>query len=255
MQKMTLLEMVQNIASALETDEVNSITDTTESLQIAEVIKETFFELFTNTDIPEHIGLLRLESVSDLDSPNYLRIPSNVNKISWLRYKDFRGNETFNPVKYMNPRDFMDMVIMWPDNTTDPYLVDTVDPASGVTYKVRADCPPLHYTILNDEYIAFDSWDSDYEATVEGDNSLTFGSKNFEFEMEDAFIPPLDSNLFPLLLAESKSVCFINIKQVSSAKEEQRARRQKRKFQREKYKSRVQRNEHWTRGNNFARNR
>ena len=75
MRKMTLLEMVQNIASALETDEVNSISDTTESLQIAEVIRETFDELFTNTDVPEHMGLVALESVSDLDSPNYLRIP------------------------------------------------------------------------------------------------------------------------------------------------------------------------------------
>jgi hypothetical protein len=254
MQNMTLLEIVQNIASALETDEINSITDTTESLQIAEVVKETFLDLFTNTDIPEHMGLVRLDSVSDLASPNYLKIPDDVNKISWLRYKDYRG-QNYRLLRYANPRDFIEMALLWPLDEIDPTIVDTVDPVSGVVYKIRSDSPPLTYTIFNDQYIAFDAFDSVYEATVQGDNCVSFGSFNFEFEMEDDFVPPIDANLFPLLLSEAKSVCFINLKQVSSAKEEQRSRRQKRKFQREKFKSRVQRNEYWTRGNDFSRNR
>jgi hypothetical protein len=56
MRKMTLLEMVQNIASALETDEVSSISDTVESLEIAEEIKTTFYEQFNNILVPEFRG-------------------------------------------------------------------------------------------------------------------------------------------------------------------------------------------------------
>jgi hypothetical protein len=39
LEKMTLLEMTQNILSAMNSDEVNSITDTVESLQVAEEIQ------------------------------------------------------------------------------------------------------------------------------------------------------------------------------------------------------------------------
>lgn len=254
MKKMTLLEMVQNIASALETDEVNSITDTTESLQIAEVLKETFYDLFTNTDIPELTGIIVLESLSDLDRPNYLRIPDTANKIHWLRYKEFNTGQLFN-VSYVNPTDFLNTVLANSSIAPDARLTLTTDPDSNIEYYIRNDGPPSRYTILGDQYIVFDSFDSDNESTVQGDNSITFGQKNVEFELVDDFVPPLDANLFPLLLAEAKSVCFINLKQVSSAKEEQRSRRQKRKFTREKFKSRTQRNEYWSRGPNFARNR
>ena len=48
MAKMTLLEMTQNILSAMDSDAVNSIGDTVESLQVADVIVETYYELFAN---------------------------------------------------------------------------------------------------------------------------------------------------------------------------------------------------------------
>lgn len=254
MKKMTLLEMVQNIASALETDEVNSITDTTESLQIAEVIKETFYELFTNTDIPEMQGMVRLESVSSLDSPNYLKIPDGISKINSLRYKEFTSGQYFE-LKYVNPEIFIEHSFKIDPSLYTTGYVSTVDPDSGITYYVANNGPPAFYTIFGDKYVAFNSFDSAVENTVQGDNSIVFGQKNVEFNLDDAFVPPLDANLFPLLLAESKSVCFINQKQITSSKEEIRARRQKRKFQREKFRSKTQRNEYWNRGNNFARNR
>lgn len=254
MKKFTLLEMVQNIASALETDEVNSITDTTESLQIAEVIRETFYELFTNTDVPDLTGMIKLDSVSSIASPNYLRIPDTVNKVFWLRYKDYVSEQYF-PLKYVPPKDFLDTILAYSSIAPSSNLTETIDPDSGISYCVRNDGPPSEYTIFGDNYVAFNSYELAFETTMQGDNSIGYGQKNVEFELEDDFVPPVDANLFPLLLAEAKSVCFINLKQVSSAKEEQRSRRQKRKIQREKHKSRSARNEEWTRRNNFARNR
>jgi hypothetical protein len=41
MAKMTLLEIVQDILSDMDSDEVNSINDSVESLQLAQMIKST----------------------------------------------------------------------------------------------------------------------------------------------------------------------------------------------------------------------
>src|SRR6476620_2681773 len=111
--KMTLLEMVQNIASAIESDEISSISDTTESLQIAEVIKETFYEQFNNIFVHEFRGLVTLEDVNDLTRPNYLKVPANVSKIEWIRYKDFRNSDKFTEVSYLDPEDFLDRQLQY----------------------------------------------------------------------------------------------------------------------------------------------
>lgn len=252
MQKMTLLEMVQNIASALETDEVNSITDTTESLQIAEVIKETFYEQFNNITIPEHQKLFKLESVSDLTRPNYLRIPTNVNKIEWIKYQDFQSGGWSRKLKYMNPEEFFERQFLFLDD--DPALTLVTD-GSGIQYYVQNNTTPQWFTILEDQYVVTNGYDRLIEDTVQGVHSVAFGTFGFEFLMEDDFIPPIDATLFPLLLAESKSVCFVNLKQIASSKEEQRARRQRVRMQNDQFRSRQAQYEYRNRGPNFARHR
>lgn len=253
MQKMTLIEMVQNIASALETDEVNSITDTTESLQIAEVIKETFYEQFNNIFIPEHQVVFKLDSVSDLDRPNYLRLPSNISKIEWLKYYDFRSLHYNGYLQYITPEEFLNRTLDYylsPDTT-----VTQVTDGSGVVYGVRNNTPPSCYTILDDDLVVFDSYDLAYESTMEGVNSVGFGIQAQEFEMVDEFVPPIDGNLFPLLLAESKATCFVNLKQITSSKEETRARRQRIRMQNDQFRSRKAQYAYWERGGNYARRR
>lgn len=250
MRKMTLLEMVQNIASALDTDEVNSITDTVESLQIAEAIRETFYEQFNNINIPELESLIRLESVNDVTKPNYLSIPANVNKIYWIRYKDFDGDGSHIRLEYLHPEEFINRQLLY--NASSSNVVQTTDPVSGVSYYVRSDTAPQHFTMFDDQYIALDSFDLINETTVQGPNSVAYGCKSPEFLLEDDFVPPIDGNLFPLLLSEAKSTCFVNIKQVSSSKEEQKARRQRIRMQNDKFKSNQAQYAYWERGPNFA---
>lgn len=252
MKKMTLLEMVQNIASAIESDEISSITDTTESLQIAEVIKETFYEQFNNIMVPEFRGLIQLDDVSDLTRPNYLKVPADVNKIEWIKYKDFRNSDKFTDVQYIEPDDFLERQLQYHSTSGNVFL--TTDP-SGITYYITNNGRPQFYTMFDDNYIVFNRFDADSENTVESSNTIAFGWKTPEFEMEDDYIPPIDGNLFPLLLAEAKSTCFINLKQISSSKEEQRARRQRIRMQNDQFKSRTAQRSYWERGPNFARNR
>lgn len=252
MRKMTLLEMVQNIASALDTDEINSISDTIESIQIAEVIKETFYEQFNDIHVPELQRLGRLEDVNDPSRPNVLKIPSNMTNIEWIKYKDFRNTDKFTDVEYISPEDFLNRQLNY---TSSAYNVQSITDFGGFSYYIPNNTRPIYYTMFDDQNIVFDGYDAESEAALQSSNTLVFGTFAPEFLMEDTFIPPIDGNLFPLLLAESKSVCFVNLKQISSSKEEQRARRQRIRMQNEQFKSRKAQRSYFERGPNFARNR
>jgi hypothetical protein len=251
--KMTLLEMTQNILSALDSDEVNSISDTIEALQVAYVIKETFDEQFNNIEIPELRGLIKLDGLSDVLTPNYMKVPDAVKDFEWIKYRDDRNNNKFKNVCYMTPEEFLEQQFQYSSSSGDTFL--TTDPISGVQYYIKTNKAPDYYTSFDDKYLAFDSYDLDYENTLQSSKSAAFGTKEFSFPLEDTFIPPIDANLFPLLLAEAKSVCFINVKQTGSSKEEQRARRQRIRMQNDQYKSKPAQARKFGTERNFARNR
>lgn len=253
MRKMTLLAMVQNIASALETDEINSITDTTESLQIAEVIRETYYEQFNDINIPEIRKLFQLENVSDVNRPNYLRIPDNISNVDWIRYYDYGLHVQSEELDYVSPNQFFETALRyWTGSGTH---FSTVIDGSGLSYLVPNNSAPSYFTILDDNLVVFDSFDRGHETTMLGTNSLSFGTKTDDFVLTDLYIPPIDANLFPLLLAESKATCFINLKQISSSKEEQKARRQRIRMQSAQYKSRQAQHAEFNRRGDYSRHR
>lgn len=225
MKKMSLLEMTQNILSAMDSDEVNSINDTIESQQVAEVIKETYMELFSNQDIQEWRRLLTVSDAGILLSPNYLELQDEVVYLDWFKYKDVRNSNEFKEVEFLQPRDFFDLVFS--RSSTLDNAIPTIDIESGVTYYILNDTAPTYYTLLQQKYLVTDSVDKLYEDTLHEYNTAAYGQVAPVWTASDAFIPDLDSKKFPLLLSEAKSTCFINFKQISSTKEEQRSRRQR----------------------------
>lgn len=250
--KMTLLEIVQNILSAMDSDEVNSIHDTVESEQVAKVVKETFYELFGPLTIPEHKSIVKLQGYGDLTRPNYLKIPDNVKRIDWIKYRNVHNVDRFDDLDYYTPEDFFQRVLQTTINNDN---IQSVTDTSGVSYYIKTNESPRFYTVMNDRDLIFNSYDATYDSTLQGSKTFAWGTLNQEWELQDDFIPPIDEELFPLLLAETKSVCFINIKQVASQKEEQRARRQKLAFQHRKYKDEQQKKSYWNTGLNYGRNR
>lgn len=84
--KLTLLDYVQNILSSLSSDEVNSITDTTESRQVAEIVRTTYFNVIERAGIVEHDQLVQLDPSLDLLQPVVMYVPDGVKKINWIKY-------------------------------------------------------------------------------------------------------------------------------------------------------------------------
>jgi hypothetical protein len=230
--------MVQNILSAMDSDEVNSIGDTIESLQVAEVLKETYFELFTNADIPEHRALVQLESVSDVNRPNYLKIPDSVRKILWVKYDDRSEDKTnYKELIPLPPHSFFDYTASQAGQANTIEVVTE----NGIRLYVGSNRQPTYWTSFDDNYIITDSYDADIESTLQQSKSLAYVQKELSWQTEDDFIPLLDANMFPQLLAEAKNTCFVNFKQTANQNEQRKAFRQRVKSQNDQFRAAVRR--------------
>lgn len=220
--RMTLLEMTQNILSAMDSDEVNSISDTVESLQVANEIVTTYYELFAARDLPSTKRLMTLEALSDVDHPNYMKIPDGVVSIEWIKYKGDEGE--YVDVTYLEPVDFLNRANRF--NTTDAVTPIGDLSNSSIIINVGIDQQPRFWTTFDNQYVVFNSLNLDLDSTLQESKSLVEAIKLPEFLLGDTEVPDLDTVLFPLLLSEAKKACFINFKGVSNANEERRARRQ-----------------------------
>lgn len=86
--KMTLLDMTQSILSSLGSDPVNSIADTVESNQVAEILRTTYYNMLGRYDLPEHNRLIQLVSPGDNTKPTLMLEPDGVHRIEWIKYFD-----------------------------------------------------------------------------------------------------------------------------------------------------------------------
>lgn len=236
MAKMTVLEMTQNILAALEADDINSLADTPEASDVAEIIKEVYYQMLTWAGVPElNTAYFNLEGLGDTTRPNYLKLPDEVDELFWFRYnieEDGDTQDNWKEVRYCSPEDFFTLLMQRNLSDTDVVEITTDE---GTPLYIKNGDGPSFYTISQDRFIITDSYDSAVDATLQGSKSVGGGFRHPIFTISDSFIPDLDTNLFPYLLAESKAVAFANINQTVNSKQERIAREQKIRHQNERH--------------------
>lgn len=84
----TLLNMVQNILSAMSSDEVNSIGDTVESMQVAQIIQNKYYDIVARGDLELDEQLMQLVPSDSLSTPTLMYLPTGMSRISWVQYYD-----------------------------------------------------------------------------------------------------------------------------------------------------------------------
>lgn len=316
MSKFTLLGMTQDILSALNSDEVNSISDTPESMQVATIIKNKYYDVVSRGDLPEHNQVFQLNPSLTNTQPTLMFIPDGVGHVEWIKYFDSNpldspaidndshdtnvnipntpvtftsstsntialgptsfvvqsglpislnskltatsglnsmtgtvtsytgtilamtitsivGSGTFASwtftlsvvpfppgyryVTMLPIRQYLDMVNGF--NLTDINVQsfsfsDTSNNFPGnFTFYYKTDRTPSYCCILSNYYVIFDSFDSTQDSTLEASKTMCFGQVVPTFKMVDNFTPDLDSQQFPLLLNEAKSLAFFELKQ------------------------------------------
>jgi len=236
--KMTLLEMVQDIASDMNSDNVNSISDTVEALQIAQILKSTFYELHSNRNWPNTRQLLQLDSSGTLARPTHMKLPSAVKELEYadIKYNKQKVGETrrrYEDVHYLYPDEFLEMLNRR-DNTKDN--VDVILDLNDVELMIYTDRHPEYFTSFDDEYIVFDSYNVEVDSTLQNSKTQIMAYSVPAWSMVDSFIPEMPTDGFALLLAEAKSRCFVAIKEMANEKAEQSAQKQSRWMSRKAWK-------------------
>jgi hypothetical protein len=232
--KKTLLEMVQSILSDMDSEAVNNISDTVEAQQIASVIEDTYYNIIAARDIPEHMQLLKLTSLSSTVRPTHFQYPTNTRDIIDLSYNvDTNGGVEYQDIYFVEPLAFLKRMPL--NNATNTLVVP--DATAGTSLVILKDRMPSCYTSFDDLHIVMDAYDASVETILQASKTRAYGTVYPTFTIADSFVPDLDDNMLPYLLAEAKSTCFSLFKSGSDPKVEQAARRLKSFVQNDMYRT------------------
>lgn len=223
--KMTLLEMVQTILSSLDAEEVSSIDDTVESTQVATILKTTYLAMASNRNWSSHKKLTQFNHSGTPDRPTHLKAPEGMKELALFRYNASKKEDEFEmrEVKYIYPDEFLRMS---GGRTQGNDKTRVVKDTGGTPIVVINNKPPSYWTSFDDEYIVCDSYDSNLDDALKASKTQIHAVMFPQFHLVDDFVPDMPVEAFAGLLAEAKSVAFVEVKQVANQKAEQEARRQ-----------------------------
>jgi hypothetical protein len=226
----TLLEMVQEILSSMDSDEVNSISDTVESMQVATLIRGVYYDIATDIGLPEHETLFELNASGDPAKPCLMTVPTNVVTMRNLKYDNKLDTDTYSDwqeVKFLPFEEFLKWVEIF--RTYDSGVGEQIVSFNGESFPImyKSDAFPQFYTTADDNQILFDSYNSDIDTTLVKNKTMCMGNVYPTFTLEDAFAPDLDPSQFALLRNKSKYRAFNELKQQENKEAGAEARRQK----------------------------
>jgi len=185
--RMTLLEIVQNILSAADGEEVTSISDTVESAQCAMEVENAYYELIANEKVPVHCSLIKFEAlVAPTDHPNVIRCKDAVDGFKWIKYNiQTTSDPKYVPVKRLTTEEFMERVL---SNSSGTLVKDVT---TDLPYYIPSDKHPEYYTMFDDEHLVFDSYNSSVDTTIQESKLMGWGQTYPTFTQSDSFTPDL----------------------------------------------------------------
>lgn len=244
--KRNLLDYTQSILAALNSDQVNSIKDTPESVQVAEILRTTYYNILGRAELPEHDKLFQLTGSDDITKPTLMFRPNEgVAKLNWIEY--FNTNDLGNVVAGstthdvnldlqsavgvggVTPPSFQRVQILSVEellmlvNTLDTtqanvgtmVLTDVLVPGAEVpdSFKInyRNDKQPQFCCVLQNYYFIFDSYDNTQDSTLQTSKTMCSGFITPNWIMTDTFVPDIDDWAVPLLYNEALAVASWNL--------------------------------------------
>jgi hypothetical protein len=89
-----LLTIVQNILAAMSSDEVNSISDSVESMQVAQIVQNKYYDIVARGDLQLDEQIFQLNPSDNSTLPTLMFLPSGVSRITWMQYYDTNPLDT-----------------------------------------------------------------------------------------------------------------------------------------------------------------
>lgn len=237
MARMTYLEIVQDIMSDMDSDEVSSLFDTVESTQVAQIVKTTYFNIIDGKDWPNLYQMFRLTETS-ASTPTHMTLSNTVMDLKYIKYNIRTSTDTrdrYQEITFLEPQKFMEIVDARDSAATN---VTQVTDTSNIKINVYNDKAPVYFTSFNETVIIFDAFDSDVETYLTTAKNQCYGKVYPTVSLTDGFYFDLPMDSFSYLLNEAKSTAFITLKQQQNPKAEQHSNTQRRRMSQEAWKLR-----------------
>jgi len=234
--KKTLLQIVQDILSDADSEDVNSLSDSLESEQCAIIVEHTFYDIVTR-EAPEHMELIKLTAASDNSFPSHFYFPDNTTDIQHIWYDKTdatTGVGEYETIHYLSPIEFLQLSDSRDTSDTD---IDSVnDKNAGTILKIENDKHPDYWTTFDDYWIIMDSYHSTYDSTLQASKVRAYGRKYPIFDRtDDSYVPDIDDEYFGYLISEARARFMDWYKGGAPAKAEQAARRNKVHIRNDRY--------------------
>ena len=209
MADLTILDVTQRILSDMDSDAVNTITETIEATQVASVVRDIYENILDEHRMNNQKKLFQLDGLGDTDHPNFMSIPEGYFEIEWITY-DMRtaaaDSPEFNEVLYKNPAEF---IAMCNARDSDDTAIDIVyDFDNNVRLHIANDRAPSSYTTFDNEYIVFDAFNSVIEDTLTSAKTQAYGKHRQDVSLADETVIDLPKHLRTLLINEAREMCF-----------------------------------------------
>lgn len=226
MAKPTLLEIVQDVLSDMSGDVVNSIDDTTESEQVAYLVRSTFNAMMANRNWPHTQRTVTLTPSGSSLFPTHMTLSEPIKELISIYYNKLKFGTTQiinSEIKWKEPDDFL-RYINSRNSDADQTLV--INDPTGITLLIDDNKHPDYFTSFDDNTLVFDSFDSTVDSTLQASKTTARAYVIPTFTMSDSYVPDLPLEAFPALIEEVKSKASFKLRSVNDVKAEQESVRQ-----------------------------
>ncbi len=234
--KYTLLKMTQLILSSMDSDEVDSIGDTTESLQVVDIIETVYNEFQSDYHFPEHHDFFQLEATSST-TPLVLTRPTNLVNMDWFKYNTkltSESNDNYNLIAEVSQLDFISRMEAFDVDSSNVSTFDITRNSQTFPINYRTDKMPQYYMVFNDSQIVCDSIDTTEDTNLQKAKTWCHGQLEQGFTRSDSFVPNIDEATFSAYFNECKAQCFSDLKQTINQRLERKARQEAVRIQKNK---------------------
>lgn len=225
----TVLDIVQDMLSAIDSDEVNSIGDTTESQSAARLVKNVYDNIIDEYALKSTATLFQLDSTG-LTTPTSMTLPEGIHGIKWIKY------DISAPA---DPADYATMLYVPPDAFIDQLSAradgDEIVISGSIVIRVLTDRAPSMWTTFDDNTIVFDSYNAAYDATLQTSKTNCYGEGKPILVMDDTTPIALSPRYISLLKNECLAMAQDLWKDGVTPKVEQQAQRSRVRSQRTKH--------------------
>lgn len=235
MEKLTLLEIVQDVLSSSDSDNVSAISETVESEQIVKIARTEFNKMAAEYDWDHLYLTTQLTGLGDVTQPNFMQIPDAIAEVNSVRYNVTQSGDSDNEIKEVtivkDSDDFLDLI--YSRNTSDDDI-STFNTDEGIPIWTWTNRDPEFCTTFDGKILVFDAYNSDTDTTMQESKSVVRGLKAKSWTESGSFTPDIPGRLFPLFLEKVRLKAFRWLSQKDTSEEKEEVRTMTNRLRRKK---------------------